>query len=67
MEEDRKFWIRLWVLGTVAFFVLIVSLTLSDAWKKHVIYKAIEIGVDPQDAWCAFNTPVGEFLILCVE
>lgn len=55
MSEEGKFWFGIGFLVTVAFCTLVAGCVINAIHEDNAISSAIAKGVNPIDAYCAYN------------
>ncbi|HDG1101523.1 hypothetical protein PGO05_03690 [Klebsiella aerogenes] len=55
MSEEGKFWLSILMLFVVAVAVITVGVTVSSIHEDNAISAAIDKGINPIDAYCAYN------------
>lgn len=67
MEDEYKFWFRLWSLVAAFFITLVICITVACIHNTNRISDAIHSGVDPIAAKCALDRPEGSALLMCAD
>ena len=56
MDDDSKFWLRIWGLAAMVLICLIASCTISGYDRRDKWEKAVANGADPMVVSCALLT-----------
>lgn len=64
-SEDRKFWFSMGALAALVLCTLILCCLFSAISEDRQIGSAIEKGVDPLSAYCAFNADSDSAKAVC--